>query len=66
MPRYNVSYVEKDWVSIIVDADTEEQAKVKARKKLDAVYDKSGIDVNDCKTEFVGITNEDALDFLND
>ncbi len=63
MPRFQVSFMIKDWVQVSVDADDEKSAKEKAEKKLEEIYSaKSGTECIDGTTTYIGCLNESELD----
>ncbi len=65
MPRFQVGFVVRDWLTVKVEAENEKRAKEKAEEKMNNVYNKSDIECNDGKTDYVGITNLDVLDILD-
>lgn len=61
MSRYQVNFIVKDWVHVLVDADNENKARERAEKRLGGVYDGKGIECVDGKTTYIGCLNESEI-----
>lgn len=57
MPKYSVYFVIRDWIETEVQADSEEEAKEKAERRVNKLYDNSKIQCIDGSTEYSGFTN---------
>jgi len=63
MSQFQVNFVIKNWVTIVVDADNKETAREKAKTKFDKLHNsKNQMGCIDGKSVCLGCLNESEID----